>query len=94
VYTKNFLVLNISRNGPHRGLIVHGSMINEVQNAICESEIPRFLYITEQADASATKGKPMANQVLGIHHTGLLAILSFSGKLTGFEKLKTIYRIQ
>ena len=62
----NFLVLNISKKGPHNGLIVHGNMINEVQKAIWESEIPIFLYMIELAAASATNGNPIANQVLGI----------------------------
>jgi hypothetical protein len=41
-------------------------MISEVQKAICPSEMPRFLYIIELAAERATKGKPMANQVVGI----------------------------
>jgi hypothetical protein len=74
VYTKNFLVLNISRNGPHRGFNVQGSMISDVQKAICESDIPMFLYISDAAAASATKGSPIANQVVGIQVIGLLFV--------------------
>ena len=58
--TKCFLVLNISSSGLHNGFKVQGSIINEVQNAICESEIPRFLNINEDAAAIATNGNPMA----------------------------------
>lgn len=46
--------------------MVQGNMMSEVQKAIWESEIPKFLYIIELAVANATKGKPIANQVLGI----------------------------
>ena len=65
VETKNFLVLYISKKGPHNGFNVHGSMINEVQKAICESGMPMFLYMSELAAASATNGNPMANHVVG-----------------------------
>jgi hypothetical protein len=47
-------------------------MIREVQKAILESEIPRFLYMIEEEAARATKGNPIANQVLGIQVMGCL----------------------
>lgn len=77
VKTKNFFVLYISKNGPHKGFIVHGSIIREVQKAICESGIPIFLYISALAAANATKGNPMANQVVGIQNAGCLFVVSF-----------------
>jgi hypothetical protein len=54
------LVLNISRKGPHTGLSVQGSITREVQNAICASLIPMFLYISVDTMAMATKGSPSA----------------------------------
>jgi hypothetical protein len=84
------LVLNISRKGPQSGFRVQGSIINEVQKAIRESEMPRFLYIMEQAAARATKGKPMANQVVGIQRTGCgfrLEESVISGSWKGVPKL-------
>lgn len=38
--TKNFFVLNISKNGLHSGFNVHGSMISDVQKAMVPSEMP------------------------------------------------------
>jgi hypothetical protein len=35
-------------------------MINDVQNAILASEIPKFLNIKDEAEANATKGNPIA----------------------------------
>ena len=58
--TKNFLVLNISRNGLHNGLIVHGNIITEVQKAIWASEIPSPLNIKAVTMFNTTKGIPMA----------------------------------
>mgnify|MGYP000739734357 CR=1 FL=1 len=68
--TKNFLVLNISKNGPHNGFKVQGSIISEVQKAILASDIPKFLYMIALAVDKATKGNPIANQVLGIQNNG------------------------
>ena len=40
-----------------------------------ESETPMFLYIIELALDRATKGKPIANQVVEIQKSGLRALL-------------------
>jgi hypothetical protein len=45
--------------------MVQGNIIKDVQKAICESEMPMFLYMIELAAASATNGSPIANQVDG-----------------------------
>ena len=66
----HFFVLNISKNGPHKGFNVHGSIMSEVQNAILVSDIPKFLYMIALAVDKATKGNPIANQVLGIQNNG------------------------
>jgi hypothetical protein len=59
-------------------------MIKEVQNAICVSLIPMFLYMMALAVARATKGRPIANQVLGIQRTGFLfAVVSFTSNRFG-----------
>ncbi len=64
------MVLNISKKGPHKGFSVQGNMINEVQKAIFESEMPMFLYMIDEAAANATKGSPIANHVVGIQEIG------------------------
>ena len=49
--TKNFFVLNISRNGPQRNFSVQGIMMSDVHRAICASPIPSPLNInTETID--------------------------------------------
>lgn len=58
--TKNFFVLYISRNGLHRGFSVHGSMMSEVQKAICASLTPMPLYMSVQTMFRTTKDMPMA----------------------------------
>jgi hypothetical protein len=45
-------------------------MMSEVQNAILVSDIPKFLYMIALAVDKATKGNPIANQVLGIQNNG------------------------
>src|SRR5690606_10865635 len=85
--TKNFFVLYNSKKGPQRGLRVQGSIINDVQKAICASETPRFLYIIELAPERATKGSPIANQVVGIQNTGLSFFERFSSCSAGFKEL-------
>ncbi len=49
----------------HRNLIVHGHMISDVQNAICESVIPRSLNMTAETMFKTTNGKPIAKYKLG-----------------------------
>jgi hypothetical protein len=66
--------LNISSNGLHTGFNVQGIIIKEVQNAICESEMPRFLNIKDEAEAMATKGSPMAKYTEGTQNTGFLLL--------------------
>lgn len=65
-------------------------MISDVQNAICVSETPRFLYIIELAPESATKGKPIANQVVGIQYIG--CIVFFFSTLKGIWFLNDYYQ--
>src|SRR5690606_13521364 len=77
-YTKNFLVLYNSKNGPQNGFNVHGSIIKDVQKAICASDTPKFLYMIELAPDRATNGNPIANQVVGIHDIGWIDFLEFT----------------
>ena len=57
--TKNFFVLNISRNPLHNGFSVQGIMTSEVQKAILESDIPMFVNMSTEATDIATNGKPI-----------------------------------
>ena len=57
--TKNFFVLNISKNPLHSGFNVHGNITSDVQKAILESEIPMLVNISTEATDSATKGNPI-----------------------------------
>ena len=50
----------MSTNGLHRGFSVHGSMMSEVQKAICASLTPMPLYMSVQTMFRTTKGMPMA----------------------------------
>ena len=58
--TKNFLVRYISRNGLQRNFKVHGSMMTDVQKAICVSDIPKSLNINVDTRFTAMNGSPMA----------------------------------
>ena len=58
------------QKGLHRNLIVHGHMINDVQNAIWESEIPRSLNKTAETMFRTTNGKPIAKYKLGTQRRG------------------------
>ena len=51
-------------------MIVHGHMINDVQNAIWESEIPRSLNKTAETMFRTTNGKPIAKYKLGTQRRG------------------------
>jgi hypothetical protein len=84
VNTKNFFVLYISKKGPHKGLTVQGSIINDVQKAIWVSVMPMFLYMIELAVANATNGKPIANQVVGIQYMGDFFKFDELGKMVEF----------
>ena len=70
--TKNFFVLNNSRNGLHNGFKVHGSKISEVQNVINLSSTPNPLNIRTVTIFSTTKGSPIAKYAVGTHVIGLL----------------------
>ena len=67
--------------------MLHGSMIRDVQKAICESEIPMFLNMMDEEAARATKGNPIANQVVGIQDIGFF----FLGEIVGTIKY---YRVK
>ena len=58
--TKYFFVLYISKNGLHKNLNVHGSIMSDVQKVICVSEMPKPLNISTDTMFKTTKGKPIA----------------------------------
>ena len=68
--TKNFFVLNISRNGLHRNFNVHGNMITEVHSAILLSSMPSPLNISTHTMFRTTNGSPMAKYALGTQRNG------------------------
>ena len=72
--TKNFLVLNSSRNGLHNGFNVHGRSISDVQNVISLSSTSSPLNISTITILSTTNGSPMAKYAVGIHIIGLLLL--------------------
>ena len=69
--TKNFFVLNISRNGLQRNFSVQGIMMSDVHRAICASPIPSPLNINTETMFSTTNGNPMAKYTVGTHDIGL-----------------------
>jgi len=57
--------------GPHNGLKLQGSMMMPVQKAICVSEKPRLLYMSDTTVPPNTRlGNPIPNQVVGIQRSG------------------------
>lgn len=75
--TKNFLVLNISRKGLHRNLIVQGHIIKDVQNAIFAFGTSRFLNMTAATMLSTTNGSPIAKYTVGTQLNGCLKFFFF-----------------
>ena len=68
--TKNFFVLNISKNGLQRNLMVHGNMMTDVHSAIWLSSIPSPLNMSTHTMFSITNGIPIAKYALGTHRSG------------------------
>jgi hypothetical protein len=58
--TKYFFVLNISRNGLHKGFNVQGSIMREVQKAICAFDTSISENIRTETIERATNGNPIA----------------------------------
>ena len=70
--TKNFFVLNNSRNGLHKGFNVQGKRMSEVQKVMSLSSTPNPLNISTVTILSTTKGSPIAKYAVGTHVMGLL----------------------